>query len=153
MSLDVYLTLPGANIPVRGSGIFVREGGRTVEISQEEWNERYPDREPVVLIPGEDETTDEVFTWNITHNLTKMADAAGLYYALWQPNEQFGITKAGQLIPHLEEGLLELVRNPNKYIAYNPENGWGNYEGLVEFVTQYLIACNKWPEADVKTWR
>ena len=38
------------NPPARescGSGIFVRENGATVEITEEEWNRRNPDREPV----------------------------------------------------------------------------------------------------------
>ena len=29
----------------------------------------------------------KVFTANITHNLTKMADSVGVYKALWRPEE------------------------------------------------------------------
>lgn len=35
----------------RGSGIFVRENGATVEISESEWALRYPDRVPVRVRP------------------------------------------------------------------------------------------------------
>ena len=38
----------------------------------------------------------EVYQANITHNLTKMADAAGIYMVCWRP-EELGFTKAGQL--------------------------------------------------------
>lgn len=48
-----------------------------------------------------------VYSANITHNLGKMADEASIYYALWRPDE-IGITKAGQLIIPLREGLLLL---------------------------------------------
>ena len=34
-----------------GSGIFVRENGSTVEITEEEWRRRNPDREPVRFLP------------------------------------------------------------------------------------------------------
>ena len=46
-------------------------------------------------------------------------------------------------------GLKELTENPISYKKYNPKNGWGNYEGLVKFVTEYLEACKKFPESDV----
>lgn len=89
-----------------------------------------------------------VFQKNITHNLTKMADAAGIYKALWRP-EEIEITKAGQLIPILEAGLALLKSEPDKFKAHNPENGWGTYEGLVEFVEQYLAACREFPEGKI----
>lgn len=38
-----------------GSGIFIREHGATVEISEEEWYKRYPGKEPVRLIKDGDE--------------------------------------------------------------------------------------------------
>jgi len=38
-----------------------------------------------------------IFEANITHNLNRMAQAAGIYEALWCPDE-IGITKAAQLI-------------------------------------------------------
>lgn len=94
----------------------------------------------------------EVYTNNITHNLGKMADEAGLYEALWRP-EEFGYKLAKDLIHPLAWGLAELVRSPEKYKQFNPENGWGSYEGLVRFVEEYLQACKDNPEAEVKAYR
>ena len=90
----------------------------------------------------------KVYSANITHNLNKMAQAAGIYEALWQP-EEIGITKAHQLIAPLTEGLERLRAEPDKYLALNPSNGWGSYGGLVEFVEVYLNACRLEPDADV----
>lgn len=89
-----------------------------------------------------------VFDYNVTHNLTEMAEAAGLYEYLWNPHEN-NITKAYQLIEPLTKGLQELLSNPEKYKAYNPDNGWGSYEGLVAFVDSYLKACKQHPEAEI----
>jgi hypothetical protein len=89
---------------------------------------------------------------NITHNLNKMADAAGIYKALWRPDE-IGITKASQCIEPLKAGLIELVTNKRKYEEFNPPNGWGSYEGLVSFVTNVLTACCEYPDSDVRVWR
>lgn len=51
MSLDVYLNLRGACLIAKGSGIFVRDGGHTEEITREEWDRRFPGREPVIVRP------------------------------------------------------------------------------------------------------
>lgn len=93
-----------------------------------------------------------IYSANITHNLNKMAREAGIYEALWRPDE-IGITKAHQLIAPLTDGLARLRAEPDKYRAFNPPNGWGSYEGLVRFVEDYLNACGMEPDADVRVWR
>ena len=94
----------------------------------------------------------EVYEANITHNLGDMAEAAGIYKHLWRPDE-IGKTKAGELIPHLEKGLEYLETNPDYCKTFNPENGWGTYEVLVDFVKEYLTACKANPDADIKISR
>lgn len=154
MSLDVYLISDTPIIKPPSSGIFVRRDGQTVEITEEEWFELHPDREPVRFIHDndEEEETDEVFHAKITHNLGKMANAAGIYEALWRP-EEIQVTHAHQLLVPLAQGLLSLLENREKYEEYNPKNGWGNYDTLVAFVSNYLTACIQYPNATVKTDR
>ena len=94
----------------------------------------------------------EVFGANITHNLTEMAREAGIYKHLWRPDE-IGITKAVQLIEPLKAGLGILVLDPKRFKEFNPENGWGNYGGLVKFITKYLEACENNPDADINVSR
>ena len=89
-----------------------------------------------------------IFSVNITHNLNKMAEAAGIYKALWRP-EEIGITKASQLIELLEEGLKKLRSNPELYVKLNPINGWGKYEDLVQFVADVVKAAYEHPDAEV----
>lgn len=149
MSLDVYLTIPDAAEPTQREAIFIRRDGATVEVSRSEWNDIHPDREPMTVTitvnPGEPET---VFSRNITHNLGKMADVAGIYRHLWRPDE-IGITRAWQLTQPLTEGLARLKANPTMFRLHNPANRWGDYEGLVVFVEDYLSACHQWPDAHV----
>ena len=94
----------------------------------------------------------EVFSSNITHNLGKMAEAAGIYQHLWRP-EEIGVTTAGQLIEPLAEGLAKLEADPDKYRQFDAPNGWGRYGNLVEFVREYLAACRESPDATVDVWR
>lgn len=89
---------------------------------------------------------------NITHNLNRMAEAAGIYKHLWRP-EEISITHAKQLIEPLSEGLELLESDPAKFGGYNAENGWGVYENFVAFVRGYLEACKEYPEASVEVSR
>ena len=89
-----------------------------------------------------------VYDANITHNLGDMAGKAGIYYHLWRP-EEIGITKAGELIEPLTEGLKKLKKNPEYYKQFNSPNGWGMYEHFIPFVEGYLDACKEYPESTI----
>ena len=91
---------------------------------------------------------DEVYSRDITHDLNKMAEAAGIYKVLWRPDES-GITKAHQCIEPLRTGLLELESNRAHYERFNSLHGWGLYKHFVSFVTDVLMACCEHPDADV----
>lgn len=95
------------------------------------------------------------FEFNITHNLCEMASAAGLYQAMWRPEELFGNDKinAKSLIPYLEIGIecLEDTNRFEEFKALEPDNGWGDYDGLLKAVKSYLRACKDLPNATVLT--
>lgn len=94
----------------------------------------------------------EVYSANITHNLGKMAQEAGIYEHLWRP-EEIGIARAGQLILPLEEGLALLKRERAHFEQFNAPNGWGLYEHFVPFVERYLAACRENPDAEISVSR
>lgn len=146
MSLDVKLSL--GNSQSNGSGIFIRESGSIREITRAEWDEKFPNKEPVIA----EVESSSIFSANITHNLGGMADVAGIYKALWRP-EEIEITTAYQLVEPLTEGLTLLKGDPERFRVLNPANGWGSYEGLIEFVEKYLEACKQYPTASVSAWR
>lgn len=110
-----------------------------------------------------DANNDYCYTANITHNLNKMADAAGIYKALWHP-EELGFNwipwvnwlfppKAKHLIEPLKRGLEQLKAYPEKFSQYNAPNGWGTYKHFVPFVEKYLEACEAHPESIVHVSR
>lgn len=145
MSLDVYIILPKQE-----HGEWQTKRERSLEEAGEMKGliplieQYYADREP--------ERTEEVYWANITHNLAGMADAAGIYEPVWCPAE-FGIKKAGDLIEPLTVGLAELKSKPDHYKQFNPKNGWGNYEGFVDWVERYLTACKENPEGKISVSR
>lgn len=152
MSLDVTLYTQRYQPLEKTSGIFIREDGQTKEITREEWDMKFPGKEPFVFKQDESELSNKVFEYNITHNLGRMAREAGIYQYLWRP-EELGITRASQLIDPLEQGLLSLEADPSFYRAYNPKNGWGKYENLLAFVRDYLNACIEYPDAEISVNR
>lgn len=147
MSLDVSLRYPSPTKKV-GTGIFVRDSGSSRELSLNEANQLYPD----AAVAEFEYESDVVFQANITHNLNTMAEEAGIYQHLWRP-EELDITLGSQLIDPLREGLHRLKSDPERFKALNPENGWGSYSKLVEFVEKYLDACYKFPSAYVEADR
>lgn len=96
--------------------------------------------------------TTKIYSRNITHNLGRMASEAGIYEHLWRPDE-LGIKTAGELVEPLRRGLELLMSDPERFKAMNPPNGWGSYDGLVDFVNDYLHTCIENPDAAVSVSR
>lgn len=96
------------------------------------------------------ETT--VYDTNITHNLGAMATEAGIYHALWRP-EEINVVYAREVIPLLKRGLKKMKADPERFKKHNAENGWGLYEHFVPFVEEYLKACQEYPDAVIEVSR
>lgn len=87
----------------------------------------------------------EVYHSNYTCNVALMYYAAwdkvksSLDIPSWELGEKEDWKHAIQLeqkyaIPTLKAMIDELLNNPDKYRKLNPDNGWGNYEGAVDFL-------------------
>ena len=99
-----------------------------------------------------------VYTNNITHNLGKMANQVllsnghTLYEVLWRPDEH-DWKFAEDIAEMLNEGFNILISDPEKFKKFNPENGWGDYAGLCNFVYNYRNACWEKPDAELRVSR
>jgi hypothetical protein len=166
MSLDVYL-IAKEPITKKGTGVFVRENGTSRELTFEEILKKWPE----ATVEETEEQTTQVFHLNITHNLVKMAEAAGLYEAMWRPYklmqgyhesdnyeaeslfEENQVIEAKMLIPFLKTGIAKLLAKPSDFTIFEPNNGWGTFIQLVNTAKDYLEACEKYLEAQVITSR
>ena len=116
----------------------------------------------------------ELYSSNITHNLTAMAEKVGIYKALWRPYrltdsynednfkdnydaeyeyEQSQIIHAKDVSSIIEEGLKKLKDKPEYYKQFDSENGWGLYIHFVPFVEKYLKALKEYPNAIINVDR
>lgn len=148
MSLDLTLTTRKPIIR-KGTGVFIREKGETRELQTiEEVRAHFPDSD-ISGIEVREYETNAIFDENITHNLGRMAeniygDNYSLYTLLWRPEEK-GFTKVNKCyIENISECLAYMLIHRKELEQYNPENGWGNYEGLLRFVTKLAYALSEW---------
>jgi len=96
--------------------------------------------------------TESLYWANITHNLGEMAEKAGIYKALWRP-EEIGAKYAKDIIEVVEKGLADLKSRPEYFEQFNSPNGWGMYEHFVPFVAKYLEALKEYPEGKIEVSR
>jgi hypothetical protein len=93
------------------------------------------------------EKSEEPLYWaNITHNLGAMAKAAGIYQALWRP-EEINATQAKDIVDIVKDGLIDMALNPSVYEKYDSPNGWGLYKHFLPWVSKYYEALRDNPEA------
>lgn len=152
MSLDLYI-ISKAPIRKRGTGVYVRENGQTVELkTMEEVRSHFPDADLSHITVYEYED-DDFWHGNITHNMTNMASKVpientdlSLYDLLWRPDEH-NFTAAGSqgYRENVLKGYLYLRTHKEELLLLNPDNGWGNYDQLLSFTLdflQHLIAAD-----------
>lgn len=92
------------------------------------------------------------YSANITHNLGDVADAVGIYLALWRPDE-CGIDYAWQLVEPIRRGIAALESDPDKFRALEPANGWGTCAQFLDWLRRYLAACERFPDSRVEVCR
>lgn len=78
---------------------------------------------------------------DITYNLSRMLSEAG--YAGHQEVIGWPARKLGR---HLLRVHLELASLPDFYRTFNPENGWGDYAGCVEWTRRIGICATLQPK-------
>ena len=88
-------------------------------------------------------------SWNYTHNCNDMMRAAGYD---WIYNLD-GL-KVKDTIQQFEHMLENLKSDPERYIAMNPANGWGDYASLVAIWEEIIPEAQKIVEAipEVTWW-
>ncbi len=100
---------------------------------------------------GSKPTRIELFSANITHNLGRMAQEAGIYLHLWHPEQLIGVVFAGDIVKDVEVGLADMKSDPERFEKFNASNGWGLYKHFVPWVERYLCACKEHPKAIIET--
>lgn len=85
--------------------------------------------------------------FNMTSNVGPMWRKAGADLA------DFHGENAGAMARVLDAAIGKMTAYPDEYRALNPSNGWGTYEGCVEFLRELRDEFTRHPNATVRVWR
>lgn len=91
----------------------------------------------------------ELFSKNITHNVTPMWRKAEIFDELYESHGK----QPKEIVEQLEQGLFMMQIHSEEYKLLNPANGWGNYEYAIQFLSNVIEACKLYPEAKIKIWK
>lgn len=83
---------------------------------------------------------------NCTYNVAPM-----FYKALGEGgiNKLHG-EEAWKVIPKLEHAIEHMEAHAADYRELNPPNGWGNYDGALEYLRGILKACKEHPKCTIR---
>ncbi|NUR38796.1 MAG: hypothetical protein HOV73_01750 [Streptomyces sp.] len=82
---------------------------------------------------------------NYTSNVSGMwADAIG--HRLFELNGR----TAGDALEQLTEAVARMRATPDHYRAMEPANGWGNYDGALQYLDRLRDACESHPKTTIR---
>jgi len=82
---------------------------------------------------------DDEHWWNYTFNISPMLYDKDVNIDI----KKWDNKKAKEIISELEEGIKALKANPEKYIAMNPSNNWGDYNTLLSCFLKPMLKAFK----------
>lgn len=88
----------------------------------------------------------EVFSTNVTHNLARMFDEAGVYDALYMSEGKC----AGDIISVIEEGIAKMEAEPERFKPFSAKNGWGTYEQAIPWLKDLVVGLKENPDATIR---
>lgn len=88
----------------------------------------------------------EIYWKNVTHNLCPMWRKADIFDDLYESDGK----KASEILDNLKVGLEKMLGDVMGYTKLNPENGWGDYNGAIDFLTETIKACEESPQAIIR---
>lgn len=70
----------------------------------------------------------------------------GMYYEAFRRDWKFinGMV-AGEALPDIKDAIKHMEKHPDKFKAMNPKNGWGDYEGALQYLKDLANYCEQNP--------
>lgn len=83
----------------------------------------------------------EIAHANITHNMTNLWEALGIYEQLYNSHGKY----ANEVYNDLRRALDVLLSDPEYFKKYDSPNGWGTVDAAIRFLTEITEACKEYP--------
>lgn len=92
-----------------------------------------------------------VEAFNYTSNMAGAWDASGI------PLRDMDGMAVAEAIPILRAGIAnieaDIEADPEAYRKFEPDNGWGNVERMLNWLRRILALCEQWPEGKLDVSR
>lgn len=59
---------------------------------------------------------------------------------------------AADVLPLLQRAVAHMREHPDEYRAMNPPNGWGDYEGALDYLVGVAKACERHSKTTLHWW-
>jgi hypothetical protein len=103
----------------------------------------------VINTGSPDGLTEVLNCGNYTYNISPM------YRLAFRNNEGLNTInkiQASNAYPILTSAISNMIAFPEDYKKLNPGNGWGNYEGALDFLQRIQLACEVHPFCTVSIY-
>ncbi|MFE5582529.1 hypothetical protein [Kitasatospora sp. NPDC056531] len=94
---------------------------------------------------GSDCLTTVVEVGNYTSNVSPMWTRA-----LGEPLRELDGQNAGHAVALLDTAISAMQAAPAEYREMNPANGWGRYEGALDYLKRLRAACAEHPKTTIR---
>lgn len=84
-----------------------------------------------------------IFSRNITHNVTPMWEKAGVYEALYESDGK----RAAEFVEALQKGVAHFRANYSEYQKLDSPNGWGLAKNALPWLEEVARAFEENPDA------
>ncbi|MEE4419582.1 hypothetical protein [Streptomyces bugieae] len=79
------------------------------------------------------------------------ANVSGMWHdALGYPLAKLDGRTAGNAAPDLRRAVTDMELHPAIYRAMEPDNGWGSYDGALDYLRRLADACAQHPKATIR---
>lgn len=88
------------------------------------------------------------------HVLVEVGNYTSNVSAMWakalghQLRDLHGRT-ASEATENLARAVADMAACPDLYEAMNPANGWGDYQGALNYLTRLYDGCRRWPDSTI----
>lgn len=86
-----------------------------------------------------------LFWKNYTHNVTPMWHKAKIYDELYNSDGKH----PKEIMEKLRLGLKDMQDNRKEYKILDPDNGWGDCDSAMAFLSDIIDACSRFPEGTI----
>jgi hypothetical protein len=93
---------------------------------------------------------DDTLEFNYTYNVSQM------WYEIYPDDEgmvQLDGMTGQEAAPKIQKAIEEMLSKPAKMKKFQPANGWGSYEGFLQFLKDVLEACKECPDGVWRSFR